>query len=276
MDPNFRIRPMTRPELDLVMDWAAAEGWNPGRRDADCFWACDPHGFFLGVLDRKPVASIAAVALDESFGFLSFYYVKPEHRGRGLGLQIWQAGMDYLGERNVGLDAVPAQEENYRRSGFQTAYHNLYYWARGGGPALPEAVPLSGVPFDDLAAYDARFFPSPRPNFLRCWVDQPQGAALGVLSGGRLRGYGVLRPCRRGFKLAPLMADDEETAMVLFQALIAAAPGAPVFLNIPEINPRGLALARKLDLNHVFTTARMYNREQPRVPLEGLYAHDIF
>src|SRR3712207_9059113 len=40
-------RPMRRPELDLALDWAAAEGWNPGLRDADAFWAADPEGFLL-------------------------------------------------------------------------------------------------------------------------------------------------------------------------------------------------------------------------------------
>src|SRR5436190_14760440 len=31
------IRPMIRPEIDLAVDWAAAEGWNPGLADAACF-----------------------------------------------------------------------------------------------------------------------------------------------------------------------------------------------------------------------------------------------
>ncbi|HLA33082.1 MAG TPA: GNAT family N-acetyltransferase, partial [Pseudomonas sp.] len=30
---------MTRAEVDLAIDWAAAEGWNPGLHDADCFYA---------------------------------------------------------------------------------------------------------------------------------------------------------------------------------------------------------------------------------------------
>src|SRR3712207_6914266 len=38
-----------------ILDWAAAEGWNPGLRDADAFWAADPDGFMLAELgaDRK-------------------------------------------------------------------------------------------------------------------------------------------------------------------------------------------------------------------------------
>jgi ribosomal protein S18 acetylase RimI-like enzyme len=273
---TYHIRRMTRPELDLVLDWAAAEGWNPGLHDADCFYVCDPHGFFLGVLDSEPVASIAAVAYDESYGFLSFYLVKPECRGRGFGLRLWQAALDYLGERHLGLDAVPAQVANYRKSGFRVAYRNFYHRGLGGGASPPGLVPLSRVNLTDLVAYDRQFFPSPRPDFLRCWLEQPEGAALGTESAGRLTGYGVLRACRRGFKLGPLMADSPEIASDLLGGLMARAPGAPVFLNLPEANPRALSLARAHGLSPFFTTARMYTRGNPPTPLARLYAHDIF
>ena len=35
---------MSRAEVDLAIDWAAGEGWNPGRHDADCFHGADPGG----------------------------------------------------------------------------------------------------------------------------------------------------------------------------------------------------------------------------------------
>ena len=36
------VRTMSRDEIDLAVDWAAAEGWNPGLQDADCFYTADP------------------------------------------------------------------------------------------------------------------------------------------------------------------------------------------------------------------------------------------
>ena len=45
MAAALTIRPMTRPELDTLVDWAADEGWNPGLNDADIFWDTDPDGF---------------------------------------------------------------------------------------------------------------------------------------------------------------------------------------------------------------------------------------
>ena len=45
---NMTIRPMRPEDLTLALDWAAAEGWNPGLADAACFFAADPAGFLIG------------------------------------------------------------------------------------------------------------------------------------------------------------------------------------------------------------------------------------
>jgi hypothetical protein len=37
MAEELKIRPLTRAELDVPLDWAETEGWNPGLGDADCF-----------------------------------------------------------------------------------------------------------------------------------------------------------------------------------------------------------------------------------------------
>ena len=100
MERSYEVRPMTRVELDVAVDWAAAEGWNPGRHDADAFYATDPNDFFVGLLDGEPIAPISAVAYDGAFGFVGFYIVKPELRGQGYGIQVWRRAMEYLGARN--------------------------------------------------------------------------------------------------------------------------------------------------------------------------------
>src|SRR5205823_4623469 len=94
---TLNIRPMTVADLALVLTWAEAEGWCPGNHDAPCFHAADPTGFLLGEVDGEPVGCIATVAYDQSFGSLGMYIVRPEFRGRGIGLAIWSAGMAYLG-----------------------------------------------------------------------------------------------------------------------------------------------------------------------------------
>jgi hypothetical protein len=54
---------------------------------------------------------------------------------------------------------------------------------------------LAQLPMEDLLAYDDQFFPAPRHGFIKSWILQPEGAALGVLIENELVGYGVLRKC---------------------------------------------------------------------------------
>ena len=46
-------RTMTPDDLRTVLDWAAAEGWNPGHDDATAFHAADPEGFFVAEEDGR-------------------------------------------------------------------------------------------------------------------------------------------------------------------------------------------------------------------------------
>src|SRR5580698_7336679 len=159
---DFLIRTMTSSEVELSLEWAASEGWNPGKHDAHCFRAADPDGFFIGILQGEPVGCISAVAYDERFGFVGLYLVKPQFRGMGLGMRIWRHGMAYLGSRNVGLDGVVAQQANYKKSGFRLAYRNIRFQGVVEGAVGAHISHVSGLPFDQLNDYDQRFFPACR------------------------------------------------------------------------------------------------------------------
>ena len=97
-------------EVRLILDWAAAEGWNPGLSDAEAFVAADPEGFLLGRLGSEPVAAISLVRYDDRFAFLGCYIVTPELRGRGHGIAMWRAAVERAEGRTIGLDGVPAQQ----------------------------------------------------------------------------------------------------------------------------------------------------------------------
>ncbi|MFP2770124.1 GNAT family N-acetyltransferase [Oceanisphaera sp. KMM 10153] len=276
---NYTIRTMTRPEIDIAIDWAAAEGWNPGLHDADCFHAADPHGFLIGLLGNEPIAVISVVKYGGSFGFLGFYIVKPGFRGQGYGIQIWNAGLAYLGGRDIGLDGVVAQQANYNKSGFTLAYSNVRYQGSGGGeyPAHAGIVPLASMSFADICAYDTPFFPEPRLQFLRCWLNQPGSSALGIRQDGKLAGYGVVRQCRSGYKIGPLFADSAELAEPLLLALKSRVPeGEPLFLDTPAVNRAAVELAQRHQMSISFETARMYRGQSPDLPIERLFGVTSF
>jgi len=275
----YEVRTMSRQEVELAIEWAAQEGWNPGLHDAHCFHAADPDGFLVGLLGDEPVATISAVRYGESFGFIGLYIVRPEYRGKGYGKQIWTAAMQYLEGRNIGLDGVVEQQPNYRKSGFQLAYRNVRYEGRGGAVEAPRGdfVSLGELPFEQVEAYDRGFFPEPRAAFLRAWIGQPGCTALGILREGRLAGAGVLRRCRSGYKIGPLYADEPALAEVLFLKLSASVEsGEPFYLDVPEVNRAAVELAERHGMKIVFETARMYTGADPALSLERLYGVTTF
>ncbi|WP_374580548.1 GNAT family N-acetyltransferase [Pseudoduganella sp.] len=276
------IRAMTLAELEMVLEWAAAEGWNPGWQDAASFYAADPDGFLLGLVDGVPVASIFAVRYGAGFGFIGGYIVRPGWRGQGHGMAVWRAGMAHLAGRNVGLDGVPAQQANYARSGFVLAHRNVRYEGQGSGlPAEDRVLPLGAPDFDAIVAYDRAFFPAPREKFLRHWLAQEGSIVLGVrdvhAADAALLGYAVLRPCRSGFKVGPLCAETPAVADELLHALRGRVPaGAPIYLDVPEPNRAAIALAEQHGMRPCFETARMYTGPAPDLPLARQYGITSF
>ena len=274
----LQIRNVKLAEMQILIDWAAAEGWNPGLSDADCFFAADPQGFFVAELAGEPVGCISAVAYGTGFGFIGFYIVRPEYRGLGYGMRLWQAAMDYLGPRNIGLDGVVAQQANYQKSGFQLAYRNIRYVAQNGSKPLATVgvVPLAEVPFEQLAAYDRAMFCFERAAFLQQWISRPRTCARGILRQDRLAGYGVLRACREGCKIGPLFADGPTEAAELFAALTMEQRERPVFLDVPAANLDALALVEKQGMVPVFETARMYTGAPPPSPMSKVFGVTSF
>jgi len=256
------IRTLQRDEIRLAIDWAAQEGWNPGLHDVPCFHAADPEGFLVAEVDRTPVGCISAVAYGGGFGFIGLYIVVPAWRGHGIGLRLWHAAISRLSGRVIGLDGVPAQQENYRRSGFTPAWRNIRYGgiARPGEKAAPSAVvPLSSVDFDSLCRKDREVFPAPRTAFLREWCGMPESTGLAWLQNGRIGGWGVIRPCRAGHKIGPLVADEPMIASALYTGLCdTVQAGDAVFLDVPAPNAAAIALAQTNGMSGVFETARMY------------------
>ena len=276
---SFTVRPMTRQELDTGIEWAAAEGWNPGLYDADSFYAADTTGFWLGLLQDEPVGMVSAVKYGRDFGFIGFYMVRPEYRGHGYGLALWNTAVRALQGRLVGLDGVVAQQHNYRKSGFSLTYNNVRYQghSKAAAPHDPSIVPVAALAFADLQAYDAAFFPGDRSAFLRSWATQQGSTALALVQHGQCVGYGVIRPCRSGFKLGPLFADSADIADRLLRALMASIPASSlVQLDVPHVHSAAVALAQSHGMQPVFETARMYTGPAPALPLERVFGVTSF
>lgn len=255
----MEIAPMTLAELAMVLDWAAAEGWNPGLDDAAAFHAADPGGFLLGRVEGAPVAAVSVARHDPDLAFLGLYLCRPEWRGRGHGWALWQAGLALAGGRVVGLDGVAAQRANYRRAGFADAGRVLRFRGALAGEEAPCLAACGGGPDAEILRLDRATTGHGRPAFLAAWLaDTPTRRSLRLVAEGRLLGFGTIRRCREGLKVGPLAAASPEAALVLLRGLAALFPPGPVFWDVPDGNGAALALAARLGFAPVFETARMY------------------
>ncbi|MGE5176475.1 MAG: GNAT family N-acetyltransferase [Hyphomicrobiales bacterium] len=281
-EPDLIIRSMARPELDTLVEWAAAEGWNPGLDDADVFWATDPEAFIAAELGGDLVGGGSIVSYDGRYGFMGFFIMRPEFRGRGLGDRLWNERKRRLLARlregaAIGMDGVFAMQDYYARGGFRFVCRDLRFEGRGERARPPGGVvDLRSVDFATVDAYDRRHFPAPRPSFLAAWIDRPGGHALGAVEGDEFRGFAVMRPCRVGFKIGPLFAADAQTAERLFTGLASRVPGEPLFLDAPENNPDALALAAGHGMKEVFGCARMFLGPVPALPDREIFGVTTF
>ncbi|MDX5053280.1 GNAT family N-acetyltransferase, partial [Streptococcus suis] len=92
-------------------------------------------------------------------------------------------------------------------------------------------------------ASDATVFPAQRGAFLRAWINTSGHVGRALLRDGNLAAWGVMRPCRTGLKIGPLVAEDRTAAEAIIQALLAGAGGSEIVLDIPAVNRDAIVLA---------------------------------
>ncbi|AZO64195.1 GNAT family N-acetyltransferase [Mesorhizobium sp. M6A.T.Cr.TU.016.01.1.1] len=267
------IRTLALEEVETLVDWAAAEGWNPGLGDAAAFHAADPEGFIGAFVDGEMAAGISAVAYGDDFGFIGLYICRPDRRGEGHGKAVWDAGTARLGNRTIGLDGVVEQQANYCSTGFAPVYRTIRFV---GSPDVPAAAD-SGIRaigpelLADVVDYDSRFFPAPRRSFLEHWL-RPPHMALAIVRDGAIEGYGVARRCRDGCKIGPLFSNSLDAASRLFAALANASGAGNIHLDVPETSGQFAALLSSAGLQPGFETARMYKGKAPQLMQSGVFA----
>lgn len=274
MMKNLEIRKLTPAEMSLAIDWADNEGWNPGLDDEMCFYNADTEGFFGGFLDNKMVSLISAVKYDTNYGFIGFYIVHPDFRGKGYGLPVWNKAIDYLSGRSIGLDAVPVQVENYSKSGFKYAHLNKTFksLAVRTNNLDKDVQELSFADWDIIRTIDKRYHPDTRDDFLKCWLKQEHSFLAGYFDGDILVGYGKIRKCRHAYKMGPLFAPTKDVAQSLLNWLRNKIhEGSEFTLDIPVVNTFALELAEENNMELVFETVRMYKGEVKPIHMDHIY-----
>lgn len=291
---GYSIREMGAGDLAPVTDWARREGFCPGPGDVAIMRHADRRGGWVGCLKGVPIGCVFGVRYDASFGFIGLFLVTPEHRGQGYGVALWRKALDHLSHvACVGLEAAPERVRDYGLWGFQPA-HQTVRWSLPAQqpPGWPRAQCLStelphGFQVVDartvsepvVTAYDARHEATPRPLFLREWLQPatPGDTVLVVLDEwGCCRGFARIRAAllpqqgSLGWRIGPWMADHQALAGCLLDRLCGERQG-PVLVDAPHTNPRAQRLLADRGFQPTGHTIRMYRGEPRGIPIQDIY-----
>lgn len=256
------IRSLDLAEIEMLIGWAKAEGWNPGLADAAPFQAADPEGFIGCFVDGQMAAGISAIRYGSDFGFIGLYIAHPDFRGLGYGRRVWDAGMAHLKNRTIGLDGVPEQLASYRSMGFVPDYETFRWSGKLQGRIDPDICSLEEIDPISLIAFDSRCFAESRAAFLQAWLALPRRTKV-LIRDGVICGYAVMRQCHEGYKIGPLFAADTGAATTLILACGAEMDGQLIHVDVPADQAEFSAVLEDQGFECGFQTTRMYRGTPP-------------
>tara|TARA_Y100001968_G_C19365075_1_gene722065 strand:- start:174 stop:1067 length:894 start_codon:yes stop_codon:yes gene_type:complete len=288
IDKSFNIRPLRTDDIPLVTSWSRKEGFTPGYGDVNIYRHTDNQGLWMGCLDKSPVGCIAGVRYNLEYGFIGLFIVEESQRGNGYGVELWKRALDHLSNvKCVGLEAAPNRVKDYETWGFKqsslTTRWKLFIQENKFSDLSSDTTKYESldiiegcsIPRKIVHIYDAKRETSPRPHFLSDWLNHPSGKVLALIDSTRVcHGFGRIRPCLlkegEGWRIGPLIADDQYLAEILLRRLISRHPGT-VLIDSPGLNPLADNLFTKLGFRDVSKTIRMYKGSQPPLAMSEVY-----
>ena len=116
---ELSLGPMRREEVDMLVGWAADEGWNPGISDIGIAWDTDPEAFIALQRGSDLAGGGTIIRYGDHYGFMGLFIVRRDLRGDGLGGQLWRYRLKCLQDRlapgaTIGMDGVFAMVPFYQ------------------------------------------------------------------------------------------------------------------------------------------------------------------
>ena len=137
-----------------------SEGSRLRNADLQLIHGLDKDGFFLAVSDEgEIVGTIGAMRLTDDLGFIGFNHVTEDHAKKGYEEKLWTKAMEYLGDRNIGIEVAVSDVDRCKELGFKEEWRNGRFL--GQGVALPPEIlvnraihPLAKTAMGKVVDYD--------------------------------------------------------------------------------------------------------------------------
>jgi GNAT superfamily N-acetyltransferase len=232
--------------------------WNQNEADWRVMLAIG-RGWGITLSNGTLAASTIVLPYGGKFAWVSMVLVLPEQRRKGYATQLLKRALreNTAARLTSILDATPAGHEVYCQEGFHDRWGFKRYALAApmtGFMPVADVRPLLAKDWAPLLALDLRAFGASRERLLRNLAGRLPSAALVAERDGTLAGFVLGREGREANQIGPLVARDEEAALVLLNAALSGVR-APVYVDIADHAPalQAWAQARGFSFQRPFT-----------------------
>jgi hypothetical protein len=178
---------------------------------------------------------------------------------------------------SIGMDGILAMQPFYQKGGFNIAFRDERFELLGKAYSFSDHVSTIELEdFSEILKYDKLHFGFQRTLFLNQWLTMPESKVIKYKHNNEIKGYAVIRPAEKGYRIGPLFAQDDSIAEELLKCCLSFATEDSVFLDIPTINENAMKLVKKYDGKYIFECARMYHGQAPDLPINHIYGITSF
>jgi len=240
-------------------------GWNQTAEDWKIFLDV---GTVYAIRDgSRVIATAATLPYGGSFAWISMVLISGDYRRQGLATRLMErciADLTAAGLVPI-LDATPAGRTVYLGIGFEDSWPFQRMLLREPAnlhvEAEPAVQPVTDVDWNELCAYDAKFFGADRSAMLSRLRGRLPEAEFLVRRDGKIAGFLLGRKGRRASQIGPLVADDEDAALALLDSA-SRSVAAPVYIDVMDEKTRFIERLKALGFVHERPYTRMLHRRR--------------
>jgi len=275
-------RRITPADRALLHELTVGVFWPHRWQDLDTFIALGEGYLAIDEIGRAMGSAMAFRAGDD-FAMLGMMVTAPRLQTLGTGRWLLDRVMNDCAGRDLRLSATRSGYRLYKGAGFVP--QGTIWQHQGVARQIYLPDPVAGVTLRPLEASDEaavldldnHAYGAARGAILRPILDLSQGMVAD--RNGTLCGYALIRRFGRGMVIGPLVAEDEDTAMMLAAALIQREQGQFLRLDLPVQSERFAAFLSAAGMGVFDTVTEMYLGRQRRAfdgpQIFGLAAHSL-
>jgi GNAT superfamily N-acetyltransferase len=255
------FREMSGSDVEAGLSLCRAAKWNQLARDWQLFLQLNPKGGRVALWDEEVIGTVTTLRYQQSFSWISMVLVSPEHRRKGIGIQLLHEALNMLHDvETIKLDATATGREVYLKLNFADEYPLSRMQATVNENKLvrSNAHLITEKDLPGIAAFDKGIFGADRIDLIEwLWRGAPQYAYI-IRESKQVKGFCLGRNGYNYNHIGPVVADNVDVAIQLVCAALQHCAGEPVIIDIPHNDKRWMDWLTDLGFKEQRSFMRMY------------------